>query len=94
MLDDLFEEAKKVAAQKNAEVIVHVLYVLDVCKKGEGLEQCRFLSELDSGNHVCLKLTNYKDTINAGVQEWKRQISPHDFHYDPPIGDNCPGKKL
>ncbi len=93
MLEKLFEEAHKVAAEKNAEVIMYALYVLDVCQKGEGHKECRFLAELPSGNHACLKLTDQRRIIDKGVKEWQGQISPHQFDYDPPLGDNCPGRK-
>lgn len=87
MLDNLLREAKRLAAEKNNEVIVYALHVMNVCKKGEGEKQCRFLAE-EGRRHSCLKMTNYKETINEEVEKYEAGLPSFSGL---PIGNNCRG---
>lgn len=70
------------------------LHVINVCKKDNGQEECRYLSEdqLQAGVYQCMKLSPQKDIIDEEVERYhkkKRLYTKHDENY--PLGDNCKG---
>lgn len=67
--------------------------VNDVCLRGQGSQQCRFLAE-DNNGFYCLKKTFRKDHINEEVdifleRQKKNGIDPYSLGI--PVGDNCSG---
>lgn len=67
------------------------LQVIHVCKKSEGFDTCRYLSEdvIKLGAYQCLKLTGQKKIIDDAVEGYLSG-SKNDGS-SMPISDNCKG---
>ena len=68
--------------------------ITDVCRDGDGADQCRYLAEDDQGKFYCIKHTAKRSPIDVEVADFKKKQKSHG--QDPaalgiPLGDNCKG---
>ncbi len=68
----------------------------DVCKIGQGNEQCRFLARQETKDiYLCLKTDSEKSSLISGeVSCFIRQFGNGPTEHDLPMGDNCKGYKF
>ena len=67
------------------------LHVINVCKFGEGDQECRYLAEDEMQHNVfhCMKLTSNKDRIDEAVEK-EKGLKPTQYYngHDGGYGDN------
>ena len=70
------------------------LHVINVCKKDQGCDECRYLEEdhLVVGVHQCLKLSPQRHIVDEEVENHiKNKKHSNRKIIDSPMGDNCKG---
>lgn len=66
----------------------------DICLVGDGPQECRFLSEDNTGKFYCIKLTHLRNAIDDEVSEFENKcasVSKDPADFGVPLGDNCKG---